>query len=198
MPAHHASSVVVANHPEGMHSLAACPNQSCPHDVAKLRYLLPSPPRWLLLQLHVIREGAADPRALLGCIRQVHWLAQQQQLGSRRCRLVVDCGTGVTATGKPACLTLRSTACLSGFAGKQRGHQRAAVLPERTTERTAAAKQQPCRPAATGPSSDPSALEPHSMPGPIKLDPVLLCRPGSGSRAAAAALESCCSHASWQ
>ena len=102
MPAQHASScALMADSPEA-HRLAACHDRSRPPVIVgvKVKWPLLSPPRLLLLQLHVIREGAADPRALLGCIRQVHWLAQQQQLGSRGCRLVVDSGTGVTAAGK--------------------------------------------------------------------------------------------------
>ena len=46
--------------------------------------------------------------------------------------------------------------------GKQLERQRAAVLPDAVTERTAAAKQ-PFRATAVGPSCDASACKPHSM-----------------------------------
>ncbi|KAL3144147.1 hypothetical protein ABBQ32_003936 [Trebouxia sp. C0010 RCD-2024] len=51
------------------------------------------------MKLHVLPEGASEPAALLGCIRLVHWLAQPHVLGQQPLTLVVDCGTGVTATG---------------------------------------------------------------------------------------------------
>lgn len=47
----------------------------------------------------VIPEGAAMPEALLGSIRLVRWLAQESELAGRECHLVVDSGTGATATG---------------------------------------------------------------------------------------------------
>ena len=52
-----------------------------------------------VLQLHVLPEGASEPAALLGCIRLVQWLAQPHVLGPQPLSLVVDCGTGTTATG---------------------------------------------------------------------------------------------------
>lgn len=54
----------------------------------------------LFLQLHVLPEGASEPAALLGCIRLIHWLAQPHVLGLDPLTLVVDCGTGTTATGE--------------------------------------------------------------------------------------------------
>lgn len=59
-----------------------------------------------LLQLHVLPEGASEPAALLGCIRLVHWLAQSHVLGPQPLTLVVDCGTGTTATGAWPCTCL--------------------------------------------------------------------------------------------
>ena len=47
----------------------------------------------------VIPEGAAQPEALLGTIRLVAWLARDSELAGRECHLVVDSGTGATATG---------------------------------------------------------------------------------------------------
>ena len=55
-----------------------------------------------LLQLHVLPEGACEPAALLGCIRLIHWLAQPHVLGPDPLHLIVDCGTGTTATGSLA------------------------------------------------------------------------------------------------
>ena len=52
-----------------------------------------------MVQLHIIPEGAGQPAALLGCIRLVHWLAQPHALGPQPLTLVLDCGTGTTATG---------------------------------------------------------------------------------------------------
>lgn len=63
-----------------------------------------------LLQLHVLPEGASEPAALLGCIRLVHWLAQSHVLGPQPLTLVVDCGTGTTATG-PAIFRFAMPAC---------------------------------------------------------------------------------------
>ncbi len=51
------------------------------------------------MQLHVLPEGGAEPAALLGCIRLIHWLSQPHALGPKPLTLVVDCGTGTTATG---------------------------------------------------------------------------------------------------
>lgn len=51
-------------------------------------------------QVAVIREGGADPAALLGLLRLAEFLARESQLGRQLpCNFVVDCGTGVTATG---------------------------------------------------------------------------------------------------
>lgn len=56
----------------------------------------------------VVPEGAAEPGALLGLIRLVGWLAAHPVLAGRRCNIVVDSGTGVTATGAlPAVHVLR-------------------------------------------------------------------------------------------
>lgn len=66
-----------------------------------------------MLQLHVLPEGASEPAALLGCIRLVHWLAQPHVLGQQPLTLVVDCGTGVTATGKALLLCYAKQACAS-------------------------------------------------------------------------------------
>lgn len=51
------------------------------------------------IKLHVLPEGGSEPAALLGCIRLIHWLAQPHALGPQPLTLVVDCGTGTTATG---------------------------------------------------------------------------------------------------
>ena len=48
----------------------------------------------------MLPEGASEAAALLGCIRLVHWLAQSHVLGLQPLTLVVDCGTGTTATGQ--------------------------------------------------------------------------------------------------
>ena len=49
----------------------------------------------------VIREGGAEPAALLGMLRLAEYLAREDQLGRQRpCNFIVDCGTGVTATGE--------------------------------------------------------------------------------------------------
>ncbi len=49
----------------------------------------------------VIREGASDAAALLGIVRLAEFLARPEQLGKDRpCRIFVDSGTGVTATGE--------------------------------------------------------------------------------------------------
>ena len=49
----------------------------------------------------VIREGAADAAALLGLVRLANFLARPEQLGTEQpCQLLVDSGTGVTATGE--------------------------------------------------------------------------------------------------
>ena len=50
-------------------------------------------------QVHALQEGAADPLALLGLIRLVDYLAGYGQLGREPCSIIVDSGTGVTATG---------------------------------------------------------------------------------------------------
>jgi len=51
-------------------------------------------------QVAVIKEGASDAIALLGIIRLAEFLARPEQLGTERpCRIFVDSGTGVTATG---------------------------------------------------------------------------------------------------
>ena len=49
----------------------------------------------------VIPEGAAAPGALLGLVRLVAWLARHSPMLSagRHCHVVVDSGTGATATG---------------------------------------------------------------------------------------------------
>ena len=48
----------------------------------------------------VIKEGGADPAALLGMLRLAEFLARDDQLGRQLpCNFIVDCGTGVTATG---------------------------------------------------------------------------------------------------
>ena len=47
----------------------------------------------------MIPEGGGEAAALLGCIRLVDWLAQPQVLGPDPLTLVLDCGTGTTATG---------------------------------------------------------------------------------------------------
>ena len=52
------------------------------------------------LRVGVIPEGAAEPRALLGLVRQLAWLATQSPLAGRRGLLVVDSGTGTTAVGE--------------------------------------------------------------------------------------------------
>ena len=52
-------------------------------------------------QVAVIKEGASDAAALLGIIRLAEFLARPAQLGTDRpCRIFVDSGTGVTATGE--------------------------------------------------------------------------------------------------
>lgn len=49
----------------------------------------------------VIPEGAACSASLLGLIRLVAWLAQQPALAAApKLHLVLDCGTGATATGE--------------------------------------------------------------------------------------------------
>ncbi len=50
-------------------------------------------------RIAVIPEGAARPEALLGTIRLVRWLSSQSELAERECHIVVDSGTGATATG---------------------------------------------------------------------------------------------------
>ncbi len=50
-------------------------------------------------QVHALQEGAAEPLALLGLIRLVDYLSGSEQLGREPCSIVVDSGTGVTATG---------------------------------------------------------------------------------------------------
>ena len=65
-----------------------------------------------LLQLHILPEGASEPAALLGCIRLIHWLAQSHMLGPQPLSLVVDCGTGTTATGQATpCLAMPACCC---------------------------------------------------------------------------------------
>jgi hypothetical protein len=49
--------------------------------------------------VHALQEGAAEPLALLGLIRLVDYLSGSEQLGREPCSIVVDSGTGVTATG---------------------------------------------------------------------------------------------------
>ena len=67
-----------------------------------------------LLQLHILPEGASEPAALLGCIRLIHWLAQSHMLGPQPLSLVVDCGTGTTATGQATpCLAIPACCCTS-------------------------------------------------------------------------------------
>ena len=48
-----------------------------------------------------MHEGAAEPLALLGLIRLVHYLSEPAAFGRGPCDLVTDCGTGVTAIGAP-------------------------------------------------------------------------------------------------
>lgn len=56
--------------------------------------------------MQVIHEGAASPLALLGLVRLVHCLAQahfeQHQWHGKSVTIVIDSGTGVTATGEGA------------------------------------------------------------------------------------------------
>lgn len=54
---------------------------------------------WTALQVHIIPEGAANADALLGFIRLIDYLAQPSVLGRSPCHLVIDSGTGITATG---------------------------------------------------------------------------------------------------
>ena len=63
--------------------------------------LVPSNHSAPMLQLYVIPEGGGEPAALLGCIRLICWLAQA--LGPQPLTLVLDCGTGTTATGLLPC-----------------------------------------------------------------------------------------------
>ena len=51
-------------------------------------------------QVHALQEGAAEPLALLGLIRLVDFLSGSLQLGRKPCSIIVDSGTGVTATGE--------------------------------------------------------------------------------------------------
>lgn len=51
--------------------------------------------------MRALHEGAAEPLALLGLIRLVHYLSEPAALGRGPCDLVTDCGTGVTAIGAP-------------------------------------------------------------------------------------------------
>jgi hypothetical protein len=51
--------------------------------------------------VRALHEGAAEPLALLGLIRLVHYLSEPAALGRGPCDLVTDCGTGVTAIGAP-------------------------------------------------------------------------------------------------
>ena len=51
------------------------------------------------MQVHIIPEGAANADALLGFVRLIDYLAQPSVLGRSPCVLVVDSGTGITATG---------------------------------------------------------------------------------------------------
>ena len=53
------------------------------------------------LQVHIIPEGAANADSLLGFIRLIDYLVQPSVLGRAPLRLVVDSGTGITATGEP-------------------------------------------------------------------------------------------------
>lgn len=50
-------------------------------------------------RIAVLPEGGASAGALLGLIRLGAWLAEHPQLADRRCNIVVDSGTGATATG---------------------------------------------------------------------------------------------------
>ncbi|KAK9915841.1 hypothetical protein WJX75_005000 [Coccomyxa subellipsoidea] len=50
-------------------------------------------------KVRALHEGAAEPLALLGLIRLVHYLSEPAALGRGPCDLVTDCGTGVTAIG---------------------------------------------------------------------------------------------------
>jgi hypothetical protein len=54
----------------------------------------------LVSQVHVLQEGAAEPLAMLGLMRLIHYLADITRLGQGPCDLVIDSGTGVTAIGK--------------------------------------------------------------------------------------------------
>ncbi len=53
-------------------------------------------------QIHIIPEGAANADALLGFIRLIDYLAQPSVLGRAPVNLIVDSGTGITATGDPS------------------------------------------------------------------------------------------------
>eukprot|EP00884_Botryococcus_braunii_P011005 jgi/Botrbrau1/19906/Bobra.0059s0025.2 len=48
-------------------------------------------------KIAVVQEGAAEPHAMLGLLRLVHYL--QRDFGQSACKLVVDSGTGATAVG---------------------------------------------------------------------------------------------------
>ncbi|KAK9816307.1 hypothetical protein WJX74_006529 [Apatococcus lobatus] len=50
-------------------------------------------------KVHIIPEGAANADALLGFVRLVDYLSQPSVLGRSPCNLVIDSGTGITATG---------------------------------------------------------------------------------------------------
>ena len=65
----------------------------------------------MTLQVHVIPEGAGEAAALLGCIRLVDWLAQPQVLGPDPLTLVLDCGTGTTATGRCFFILVKVSKC---------------------------------------------------------------------------------------
>ncbi|KAK9862391.1 hypothetical protein WJX84_004389, partial [Apatococcus fuscideae] len=60
----------------------------------RLRDSLPSSAK-----VHIIPEGAANADSLLGFIRLIDYLVQPSVLGRAPLRLVVDSGTGITATG---------------------------------------------------------------------------------------------------
>lgn len=51
--------------------------------------------------MRALQEGAAEPLALLGLIRLVHYLTDLSDapFDSAACDIIVDSGTGVTATG---------------------------------------------------------------------------------------------------
>ena len=54
-------------------------------------------------QVEVLHEGAASAGALIGVIRVLHYLSQPHaphpEWSRHQCTLVIDSGTGVTATG---------------------------------------------------------------------------------------------------